>query len=77
MDLYKIEGPIAHHEVFNFTRNIRGHFISFIFFSKIDKNPPNTKKAGVKPNNGDWKWFKTCPENFISNQNFLKSYFHE
>lgn len=77
LDLSKIEGPVDHHEAFNFTRNIRGHFISFIFFSKINKNPSKSKKAGAKPKNGDWKWFKTCPENFIKNQNFLKSYFHD
>jgi ADP-ribose pyrophosphatase YjhB (NUDIX family) len=75
LDLCKIYGPKAHHEAFNFTRNIRGHFISFIFMVSIDNNPPKKKQAGKSPNQGEWKWFKKCPDNFINNQNFLKSYF--
>ena len=30
------KGPIDFHEMFNFQRNIRGHFISFVFKSTLD-----------------------------------------
>ena len=76
LELEEFNGPIAHHEAFNYTRNIRGHFISFIFSANIENNLSKKRQAGKNPNHGEWKWFKACPDNFINNQDFLKKYFY-
>jgi len=75
LKLDHIDGPIGHHEMFNNTRDIRGHFISFIYQAKINKDPPINLKSGDIPKDGEWKWFKNCPDNFIHNQNALRVYF--
>ena len=75
LELENINGPIEHHEMFNNTRDIRGHFISFVFEVVLTQQPPIKLKSGTIPKEGEWKWFKKCPENFIHNQNALKIYF--
>tara|TARA_Y100000991_G_scaffold159941_1_gene122173 strand:- start:341 stop:844 length:504 start_codon:yes stop_codon:yes gene_type:complete len=75
LELNNINGPIGHHEMFNNTRNIRGHFISFVFEVVLIKQPPIKLKSGTTPKEGEWKWFKKCPEDFIHNQNALRVYF--
>ena len=70
------KGPIDFHQMFNFQRNIRGHFISFVFKSTLDGDPPVQIKAkDNKLIDGHWRWFKHCPDNFIKNQKSLKKYF--
>ena len=66
---------LGNHEMFNNTRNIRGHFVSFVYQKVINFNPPSHLKAGPEPKNGQWKWFVNCPKNFIFNQRALKRYF--
>ena len=69
-----VKGPIGNHEVFNKKRNIRGHFISFIYDVEIENQPPSSLMAGKNPHNGEWKWFKNAPENLIPNQTYIKDY---
>ena len=59
--------PIYIREVFNKKRDIRGHFISFLFLcnpltSPIDKLKYSEDK---KIQNGMWKWHKKSPKNLI------------
>ncbi len=73
-ELLKVEGPIGYHEMFNTTRDIRGHFVSFVFSVKF-KKPPNIKSKVIsEPFNGGWRWFEECPENLINNQSVLRKY---
>lgn len=69
-----VKGPIGNHEIFNKERNIRGHFISFIYAVELEQRPPSLLRAGNKPRNGEWKWFKTAPKNLIPNQTYIKTY---
>ena len=67
-------GPIGVHEIFNTNRNIRGHFISFVFEIQTTISPSENRKATGIPQNGQWRWFSSCPENLIPNQNQLREY---
>ena len=69
-----ITGPLGFHEIFNEKRDVRGHFISFVF-EVIPHDPPSEKKqSGVKPSHGCWRWFETCPPNLIVNQAAFRKY---
>lgn len=71
---YAVKGPIGNHEVFNEKRNIRGHFISFIYDVELEQQPPRSLMAGNQPLDGEWKWFENAPENLIPNQTYIKDY---
>ena len=69
------DGPMGSHEIFNAQRDKRGHFISFVFAVTLQSDPPQSKKANTEPHlAGQWRWFRSCPENFIKNQRVLKKY---
>lgn len=71
----KIEGPIGFHEIFNNQRDIRGHFISFVFLVELIGAPPEKYRAKkCTPKSGCWQWFAKCPHNLISNQKVLAGY---
>lgn len=71
----KIEGPIGFHEIFNNQRDIRGHFISFVFLVELIGAPPEKYRAkDCTPKSGCWQWFAKCPHNLISNQKVLAGY---
>jgi len=73
-ELASIEGPIGFHEMFNHTRNIKGHFLSFMFKVTLAEPPNEGRKAGDEPKDGAWRWFDHCPDNLISNQCQLRGY---
>jgi len=69
-----IKGPVGFHEIFNKHRDVRGHFISFVF-EVTPQEVPNTKfQSGDKPFDGYWRWFETCPPNLIPNQAEFRKY---
>jgi len=70
-----VEGPLGVHEIFNNTRDIRGHFIAFVFAASLQGSPPEDRRAGSNPRNGQWQWFRRCPDNLIRNQDQLRAYF--
>ena len=72
--LSSVNGPIGFHEMFNQTRDIRGHFISFVYEVTLAEPPAADQGASKVPTNGQWQWFETCPENLISNQSDLRGY---
>ena len=74
-DIAKMIGPIGFHEMFNEERDIRGHFVSFVFEVTLAHQPNSRQHASDKPSNGTWRWFDRCPDDLIPNQNQLRAYF--
>ena len=72
-----LRGPIGFHEMFNHKRNIRGHFISFIFTGIPTTDPNVVDIESNQLKNGDLCWFEKCPKNLIKNQFQLKKYIEE
>lgn len=73
-DIDKIKGPLGYHELFNHERNIRGHFISFIYVATLKKEPITVDIKNKDNKNGDLCWFESSPDNLIKNQLPLKKY---
>ena len=73
-ELSHVEGPVGFHEMFNQTRDVRGHFISFVYEVTLVAPPAEDQFAGASPQNGQCQWFNSCPKNFISNQSALRGY---
>ena len=69
-----INGPIGFHEIFNEQRDVRGHFISFVF-EVLPHVPPNAAmQSNDKLFQGCWQWFETCPSDLIVNQTAFRRY---
>lgn len=66
--------PIGYHEMFNHTRDVRGHFVCFVFQVELYDSPSLAKFAGENPENGQCRWFSSCPDNLIPNQAALRKY---
>lgn len=73
-DLATINGPIGFHEMFNTNRDVRGHFVSFVFEVTLKQPPDQRTQANDNPEDGMWRWFDHCPENLIPNQKQLQVY---
>lgn len=73
-ELSRVDGPIGFHEMFNKTRDVRGHFISFVYEVTLAAPPAADQFAGEAPQNGQCQWFEACPENLIPNQSALRGY---
>ena len=73
--LLHVKGPIGFHEMFNTTRDVRGHFVSFVFSVKLNEPPDSKLQVVSDPFHGGWHWFEKCPENLIPNQSALRRYF--
>lgn len=62
-----IGDPLRITEIFNPERDIRGHFISHLFKVHLSGVPDVQRKADITlPRPGDWAWFRSTPENLIS-----------
>ena len=48
-ELASIEGPIGFHEMFNHTRDIRGHFLSFVFEVTLADPPDEAGRRVMNP----------------------------
>lgn len=75
VESYKCGGRIGVHEMFNEERDIRGHFISLVYEVILTTPPRESLRAGSRPRNGQWAWFKECPSDLIHNQKQLRKYF--
>jgi colanic acid biosynthesis protein WcaH len=59
--------PIAIRELFAKNRDVRGHFITFLYKCNPVNEPDIKKKCtGEKPKPGQWRWHDKCPKNLIS-----------
>lgn len=58
--------PIHVRQIFNDTRDVRGHFISLLFNCKCISEPPISNQFSFRPISGSWKWHKKCPKNIIT-----------
>lgn len=69
--------PICVREIMAPNRDVRGHFISFLYRCElivpldIAKKAPDGAEA-VK--NGQWKWHEACPENIIPQHEMYREY---
>lgn len=69
------EKPLAFFEKMAPNRNVRGHFIAFLYECKLLSVPcPSKAFTPDNPQNGQWAWFSRCPENLISAQECFRSY---
>jgi len=60
--------PIATHEIMAPHRDVRGHFISFLYICTL-LTPPRPDLQAMNsdaPRHGEWKWHDACPDNLIS-----------
>lgn len=73
-ELATVNGPIGFHEMFNVNRNVRGHFVSFVFEVTLKQPPDEKMRAYDYPIDGMWRWFDHCPDNLIPNQKQLRIY---
>ena len=61
-----LDKPIEINEIMNQDRDIRGHFLSLLYVCELTSSLKNENKFDKNyPKNGDWCWFKDCPENLI------------
>lgn len=74
-DLASVDGPVGFHEMFNEDRDVRGHFLAFVFEVTLKHQPEKDRCAGDQPEDGMWRWFDHCPDDLISNQRQLRTYF--
>ena len=72
---------IAINQIMNPSRDIRGHFISFLFLSEINKNDFHDKdeiKLETRSyNNGDLSWHKNVPSNIIPQHKRYSEYINQ
>jgi colanic acid biosynthesis protein WcaH len=58
--------PIEMNQIMNKDRDIRGHFLSFLYECKLTSSLNKFDMFDEKsPKNGSWRWFKKCPDNLI------------
>jgi colanic acid biosynthesis protein WcaH len=58
--------PIAMNEITHPRRNVRGHFISFLYTCRLNSEPDEKLKFhGKIPLNGQWQWCDRCPDPLI------------
>ncbi len=58
--------PLCTHEIFNSTRDIRGHFISMLYACRLESPLDESRRFdAATPRNGDWAWHERCPDNLI------------
>lgn len=59
--------PLMISEIMASQRNIRGHFISLLYYSNlISPLDQSLIWQETAPKNGGWRWFDECPNNLIS-----------
>lgn len=64
---------IAINQIMNPNRDIRGHFISLLFASKLEN--PYIENGGFKENeNGHFRWHKELPKNLIKQHKRYEKY---
>jgi colanic acid biosynthesis protein WcaH len=68
--------PLTVREIVNPTRDVRGHFISFLYRCELLTSPdPALEFTSGAPKEGQWYWHDRCPENLIRVQDVYRPYF--
>jgi ADP-ribose pyrophosphatase YjhB (NUDIX family) len=67
--------PLCIHELFNTSRDVRGHFVSQLFdctlLSELD---PSRRFDASAPRNGAWLWHERAPDNLIPAQDRFRPF---
>ena len=71
------ENSFSVNQLFAKDRDLRGHFISFLFTCYIvgDLNQNLKYLKGSNPKAGQWCWHKECPDNLITQHDIYRKYF--
>ena len=79
--LKKIKGIISDprdglpEELFAKNRNVRGHFITFLYECWTESEPDISRKYnGGEPQNGQWSWHDKSPINIIKQHASYESF---
>ena len=74
--LCDLEGPIDHHEQISSERNLRGHFIAFLYRCRLCDPPREDMqfRDDIRMN-GSWQWHSCFPDNMIKQHIVYKKYF--
>lgn len=67
--------PISMREVMAPDRDVRGHFISLLYACRLRTPPaPELGAINVPPQNGQWQWHETCPDQLIRVHEMYRPY---
>jgi ADP-ribose pyrophosphatase YjhB (NUDIX family) len=67
--------PLCTLEMFNSTRDIRGHFISQLFACTLASELDKTRQFKTDaPRHGDWAWHNVAPKNLLNVQEQYRIY---
>lgn len=60
--------PLAIREYIHPSRDVRGHFISFLIQCSLVEMPDEVRKyrQGTHPQNGQWAWHNGCPDDLLA-----------
>ena len=75
MSVTHSQAPITIKELFAKNRNVRGHFITFLYECWPESEPDISRKYnGGEPQNGQWSWHDKSPVNLIKPQASYESF---
>ena len=75
MSITHNKNPLTIKELFAENRDIRGHFIAFLYKCWPESEPDIGRKYnGGKPQNGQWSWHDKAPINIIKQHAAYKSF---
>jgi len=78
MSITHNKDPIIIKELFADNRDIRGHFITFLY-ECLPKSDPDIRRKfkGGEPKSGQWSWHDKSPENIIKQHVTYESFINE
>jgi len=75
MSVTHSQAPITIKELFAKNRNVRGHFITFLYECWPESEPDISRKYnGGEPQNGQWSWHDKSPINIIKQHTSYESF---
>ena len=75
MSVTHSQAPITIKELFAKNRNVRGHFITFLYECWPESEPDISRKYnGGEPQNGQWSWHDKSPINIIKQHASYESF---
>lgn len=72
-----IKGPLEINEIFNENRDIRGHFLSFLYSVELDSYPEEMDSFSQNkiPSPGTLRWFVNAPSDLLKQHALYGKYF--
>jgi len=71
-----IEGPLEINETINPLRDVRGHFLSFLYSVELSSYPEvGADDSNEEIKSGTLKWFLQAPNDLLRQQKIYESYF--